>query len=273
VDAQGKEHDAEPGSRPARRERVSRLFLLRRSLVCVLGLVTALLVLGCGSGSQPSAPQPNQETEISPEAEEPTHEAVEESQTEVGGPLSNVGTITTSPEKDMAFVSHYSLGPLMYASEGTPPEGALEACFPSSPPQIARSVFARGKLTVTYSEGSLPVEEYTTNTLRAVNANEEGAGLMAIEVGGEWYCRTSFYLSFEPGGSQTFPIWIIVEGVLTNGRPRVPASTYSGWYFNPIILSSYGGDETIHGPGAASCEREWEGTVERLFLYNRSGRC
>ena len=247
---------------------------MRRWLIFGLGLATVMLIAGCGGTSRQSEFQPSAESEISSEAEEAPYEAVEESETEeVGGPLANVGTITVLPEQGEEFTNHYRLGPLLYASDGSPPEEALAACNPAAAVPIDRSVFARGEVTVKYSQGTLPAEFDENLGYDTVVTNGDGEGLLAIRVDGEWQCRTSFYLEFQPGESQTFPIWVIIQGVLTNSRPRVPASVFNTWYFGPVTPYNVSLGLVIRGPGAGWCEEEWEGKVERLFLYNRSGRC
>src|SRR5260221_1251168 len=202
----------------------------------------------------------------------PTDATTEAPPEKIGGSLSYVGTITGSGE-GTAFSDNYRLGPLLYSKEGTPPEAVLNACNLNNPTLIARSVCARGQLTITYQEGSLP-------TAIGINSWEEVVqgklyGVVAFRVNGEWQCRNEegLTLEFQPGGSQTLPIWVIAVQVLSNAQPRVPASVLNTWYFN-FVGQPLGnqGSLTIHGPGAGWCEEEFS-EEERLLLYNRSGSC
>lgn len=256
---------------------------MRRWLILGLGVATVMLAVGCGSGSS-SPPQSELQSSTETEATS-TSPSAEESQAESGGPLTSVGTITGSPEKGTTFSDDYRVGPLLYSKEGSPPEEVLDACNVNNSTAIASSVFARGQVTITYQEGTLPTEVGVGSLERVVQevdrGEEPGEGqlpsLVAFHAGGEWWCSsTSFVLHFQPRESQTFPIWVIAAQVLSNAQPRVPASRLNAWYFNPIgpPLEVDGGSVITRGPGAGWCEEETVGgKVERLFLYNRSGSC
>lgn len=274
---------------------------IRRCLILGLGVVLAMLAMGCG-GSQPAA-EPSEdevcgslsgherevcgdfysandrlkEAERSESVETTTTEGPPE---EVGGPLSSVGTMTGSDGHGTTFRDDYRLGPLLYSNEGTPPETVLNACRINDPTQIASSVFARGQVTTTYQEGSLPIAVGLVSWEElAQGLDAEGEQLFlitAFRLDGEWRCNseTEFgaTIEFQPDESQTVPIWVIGPQVLTNAQPRVPASELNTWYFK-FLGSQYGASSlTIHGPGAASCG-EGLGEEERLLLYNRSGSC
>jgi hypothetical protein len=244
---------------------------MRRSLILGLGVVLAMLTVGCGSETNSpsqSEVQSSEETEVAS-----TPPSTEESQPEVGGPLSYVGTITGSGE-GTTFSDVYSLGPLLYSKEGTPPEAVLNACHFNNSTTIASSVFARGQLIIKYEEGSLPTEVGITSWENIVKGNL--AAVVAFRADGEWQCRgieEEFFLEFQPGESQTLPIWLTGYERLSNAQPRVPASVLNTWYFNYIgqPLGNQG-RLTIHGPGAGWCEEEFN-EEERLLLYNRSGSC
>jgi hypothetical protein len=244
----------------------------------VLAVLAALFIMGCGGSSQSlptSEPQSSAETE-----ETPSSPSAAEGQSEPGGSLSNVGTITGSAE-GTTFTDHYRVGPLVYG-ETALPEEVLSACEITDPAVIARSVFARGQVTISYEEGSLPTsvglspaETVKAETGGALPNGELGSGdaaLVAFQAGGEWLCQGgSFTLDFESGESQTLPFWIIVPQILTNIHPRVPASASNTWYFS--FIGPLNEIFTTSGPGATTCPSEGGSKIDLLFLYNRSGSC
>lgn len=258
--------------------------MIRRQAIW-LGGATVLLVIaltGCGSGEsaqERSEIAENQaeiaariaEAEAETEAQ-PQDSAATEAE-EVEGPLSYAGTITASGH-GTTFVDRYQVGPVMYGAEEELSSEVVSACASSSPAVVARSAFARGELTVTYKEGSLPTTIPIAPSL--VGGEDIEIPAMAYQIGGEWQCKETMgvgsSLEFQPGESQTLPFWWIDVGVLTNDQPRLPKSTLDSWYFEPF--DQFGGveDLTPRGPGASWCE---EGYIEewRLFLYNRSGHC
>lgn len=249
-----------------------------RWLILGLGVTTLMFAVGCGSASHsppPSEPQSSAETEATS-----TPPSMAESESEPGGPLADVGTITRSDEEGTTFSDHYRVGPILYSKEGTPPEEVLEACNVNYPTLTARSVFARGQVTITYQEGTLPTEVSLGTVGEAVvqdvdNGEAESGGPVgpvAFRAGGEWLCQTSFSLEFQPGESQTLPFWIIAR-ILSNSQPRVPASTLNAWYFNFIDPYYVNHSVIIHGPGTGWCTEGPWGKEQRLFLYNRSGSC
>ncbi|MHB8492796.1 MAG: hypothetical protein ACYDA6_11375, partial [Solirubrobacteraceae bacterium] len=196
--------------------RANRSALMCRWLIRGLGLATVILLVGCGSASQSPpqrALQSSAETETTP-----TSRSAEESRSELGGPLADVGTITGSPEKGTTFTDHYRVGPLLYSNEGSPPEEVLAACNITNSTVIASSVFARGQVTIAYQEGTLPTEVVVGSLASVQEVNNRDLGdVVAFSAGGKWSCNsTSFVLHFQPGESQTFPIWIIAAGVLSN---------------------------------------------------------
>lgn len=246
---------------------------MARKMSIILGLIAALLIAGCGSGSQPSAVSPSQEPKVSTEAEETTYQpeqSEEESQSEPGGPLADLGTITGSDGEGTTFRDDYSVGPLLYSKEGSPPEEVLAACSLTDSSVIARSVFARGQVTIAYQQGTLPTEVVLGSSTPVVGGLYT---FVAFHSAGKWWCTQSegFALHFQPRESQTFPIWIIAPQALSNAQPRVPTSTLNTWYFNLIAPTTLR-NVKVHGPGAGLCD-EASGNVERLLLYNRSGSC
>jgi len=255
---------------------------MHRWLILALGVATAMLITGCGNASHsPSQSEfpPSAETE-----ETSVSSSAEESEAEPGGPLTNVGTITESDGEGTTFSNHYRVGPLLYSNDGTPPEEVLEACnLINDPTELATSVFMRGQVAITYQEGTLPTEvslgSVTGPVVQEVNNGEEGSGqlnsLTAFHAGGAWWCTsTSSSIEFQPGETQTLPIWTIVSRVLSNAQPRLPARTLNAWYFEvigpPLVT---GRTVTTHGPGAGLCKEEYSFKEKLLFLYNRSGSC
>lgn len=256
----------------------NRAGLMRRWLILGLGVATVIFAVGCGSSSQSPPPSELQtSTEIAETSNPPR---TEEGESEPGGPLADVGTITGSDGKGTTFSNRYRVGPLLYSSEATPPEEVLEACNLNYPTELATSVFVRGQLTMTYQEGSLPTE-VGLGSAESIVGDEYGEGALnsavAFRTGGEWLCRTQLSFEFQPGESQTLPIWIIVPQVLSNAQPRLPASVYNKWYFS-LVRPHFATDPiepklTAHGPGAELCNEEYGVKEELLFLYNRSGGC
>lgn len=250
--------------------------LMRRWLVFGLGLPIVMLAVGCGSSSQspsPSEPQSRAETEAM-SAPPSTEES--ESESEPGGPLANVGTITESDGEGTTFSDRYRVGPLTYSNESTPPEEVLEACNRNYPNELATSVFARGEVTLTYQEGTLPTEVNIGGEVQEVynGAPESGQldNAVAVQVDGQWLCTTA--IEFQQGESQTLPIWVIVSRVLSNAQPRVPASVFNTWYFE-FIGPPFPPDRSVKtsGPGAGLCKEAYGVEEHLLFLYNRSGSC
>jgi hypothetical protein len=272
--------------------------MTRRWLTAGLGLAAVLMlaVAGCGSSGQ----APEQEAAVaaineacaglsgaeytictierSKEEEastpsEPVDTTEEEPPEEVGGPLKSVGTITASVAPATVFRDHFLLGPLLYSDKGTPPEAVLNACGINDPSLIARSVFARGQVTIKYEEGSLP-------TPLGINFSEvvRGSinGRVALRIDGNWQCgnEPAVSLEFEPGESKSFPLWVIAIEAVSNAQPRVPKEALDTWHFDPIgVYDAEDSESEISGPGTGQCENEFEEERYMLLLYNRSGHC
>jgi len=193
----------------------------------------------------------------------------------VGGPVSFVGTITGSDGQGTTLVDRYSLGPLIYGSEGAPPEVVLNACRINEPGAIASSVFARGQVTTIYQEGSLPLA-IPLNSWEELAQGGDYFLIAAFRLDGEWRCNSETELGasmeLEPGESLSVPIWVVGVRVLTNAQPELPASVTNAWYFKFIASVNGYSRLSITGPGAAQCEEEL-GEEQRLMLWNRSGSC
>jgi hypothetical protein len=203
---------------------------------------------------------------------------------EVGGPLSEVGTMTGEVAEATTFREQFQLGPLLYSDEGTPPQPVLDACrFVTAEPEIAASVYARGAVNFTYTKGSLPSAISLGFAEQPVKGEDiQGGGLMAFNVGNEWICDSesdSATLQFQSGESQEIPFWFVGYNVLSNSRPKVPPSIYKTWHFNFLPEHSGSANVMVRGPGAGTAcaeEDETGGTYEddrSLFLFNREGGC
>lgn len=224
------------------------------ALLC-LGVLAACLLLGCGG----SANSVSQQTAQAPRSEAEA----------IGGPLGYVGTITASDGEGTAFSDKYEIGPLLYSEEGAPPAAVLNACHTNYPPAIAASVFSRGKLAITYAEGSLP---------ETVGLEPSGTvgGLQPVQVAfhidAGWQCESAVSLEVSPGETQSIPFWTIASYVLSNAQPQVSPELLNSWYFNPVgvpVTSTQGTVETS-GPGAAACNINGSGRPSHLLmLYAR----
>lgn len=252
------------------------------TLVLISGALSAVLV-ACGGGQSIGAqcehlhagpaylacmngePPPEHHRHDAAQAPSPPAE-------EVGGPLSYVGTITGS-SNGTTISDRYSLGPPIYSKEGTPPAEALSACLVDSPAIIARSVFARGTLTLSYESGTLPLS--LGAGVYYVQAEHSLADLTALEIDGQWHCAMeeldNISLELEPGEELTLPFWVVFAGVLSNAQPRVSKTAFQHLYFG--FLGEPYGEVTVRGPGNASCPASFSGEEQVLLLYGRSGEC
>jgi hypothetical protein len=181
-----------------------------------------------------------------------------------GGPLKKVGTITASDGEGTTFRERFKLGPLLYRQEGTPPEAVLEACGANYASTIGQTVFSRGVVTISYSEGSLT--ELVPIVPNETVSGEGYLGITAYKVEGIWQCQDTFSLSFEPEESKTFPIWVLSQ-VLSNAEPEVSEAALNSWRFTPLESTPYPLVSTS-GPGAARCPSD-TGEEDTLRLYAR----
>ncbi|MGH9521220.1 MAG: hypothetical protein ACRD3E_01670 [Terriglobales bacterium] len=201
-------------------------------------------------------------TSREPEGTEPPEE-------EIGGPLSYVGTIKNSDGEGTTLIDRYRIGPLSYGEEAPPPAAVLEACGVNSPSETAASVFARGQISVTYREGSLPETIGIGEENTVEGEGIEGVLQVASLVNGEWQCLQqepgSGGMELQPGETVIFPIWFVGDLVLSNSRPRLPQDVLDSLHIRAVgSLNLISGELQISGPGAANCEGEL-----RLLLYGR----
>jgi len=189
------------------------------------------------------------------------------SEEELGGPLTDVGTISVS-NNSTAFRDHFKIGPLVYPNEGTPPEEVLEACNLQYQGVVEKSAFARGEMSVSYAEGSFP-EFFGIETEGIVQGTGAGANVVAYELNGEWLCRQeeleSTSYEIQHGETWNMPIWFIAEDILNNAQPRVLTEVKNDWHFK-YVGPNMTGTWKYNGPGAGECAG-----YEELYLYNRSG--
>jgi hypothetical protein len=190
------------------------------------------------------------------------------------GPLQNIGTITVSDEAGTSFRDHFQLGPLLDASEVIPQAEVLAACNLESPAIIDKSVFARGLLGVSYTEGSLP-ESIAVDPEDTVAGNELYDAVFAYQAFGKWICHQEELPQWEvqPGETRWFPFWFIASDIRSNAQPEVPAEVFNSWFFRFVgPLPALQGTTKITGPGLASC-KSYGAPEPRLYLYSRSGEC
>jgi len=191
---------------------------------------------------------------------------------EPGGPLSEVGTIRHSDGEGTAIGSSYELGPLIYSTTATPPAAVLEACGANYSTTIAQMAFARGQVTVSYTEGSLAqnIEFVPEGSVVSTSRQAPWQGTVAYDIEGQWKCNGSGEesgadVTFQPGESKTVPFWILAQ-VLSNATPQVTPEMMDAWKFAPSGISTGGVHSvvTTSGRGAGRCEVE-----DVLMLYAR----
>lgn len=189
---------------------------------------------------------------------------------EPGGPVADVGTISVSDGEGTAFRNHFKIGPLIYPDEGMPPDEVLEACNLQYQGILEKSVFARGEISVSYTEGSFP-EYLGIDAEGIVQGTGAAADVVAYQRNGEWLCRqeelASTSYEIQPGETWTMPIWYIAEDILNNAQPRVSPEVKNGWQFK-FIGPAMAGTWKYSGAGAGECAG-----YDELYLYNRSGTC
>jgi hypothetical protein len=253
-------------------------------LITSIGVVVMLTLAGCGSSHEETVDQVQQQVEaeeavaaesVEPAASEEAAPATQtEAETEVGGPLSYVGTITGAGDGTVVS-GRFSVGPVLYASEGTPPEALLSACYTDAPVVLDSSVFVRGSVAVTYERGTLPIlpngfADLVTGEDTELSETSNGATYGYL-VDGEWQCGMQVITELQPGETQTYPFWVLFSGVLSNTQPHLPADVPNSWRFR-FLGQTVTPHRTIRGPGKGWCEENY-GMERQLFLYNRSGQC
>jgi hypothetical protein len=240
----------------------------RLPIPAVLLILAVLLVAGCGSSSSPEISEVEPIEAAQPYEAEVTEEAEPE---EASEPIESVGKMVVTDEKGTTFTDSFKLGPLGEGEEGAPPASVLSACNYVSRGLTATAAFARGEMSISYTEGTVP--EYVPIPPSGIVQGEElYDALVAYELNDEWQCaqeelETSSW-EFQPDETKAMPIWLLVGDVINNERPQVPAELYNSWYFSPIGVELRKPSE-VTGPGAISCGKY----ESRLYLYKRSGHC
>lgn len=247
-------------------------FNVVRSLILGLVIVFGMgAVSGCGSSGSSETSEAKAVGTVEEEGIKPVEEPEPEIE-ELGGPIEPVGTMIVTDERGTTFKETFSIGPLSNGEEAPPPASVLGACDFSVPSQTAQAAFARGEVSVSYTEGTIP-EQVVINPQGMVEGEELFDAAAAVELGGEWLCigevGTSY--EFQPGETQTLPMWLVVGGILSNENPQVTSDVYNTWRFHPVgppdlLLRR---PSKVTGPGAIKCD-QYE---TQLYLYNRSGTC
>lgn len=252
--------------------------MTRVAAVTIGFVLIGALLAGCGGSSSALPVTTEATTPVEPSAETKSEEEGSTASTnsraeeELSSHEPEVGTISVSNGRGTGFVDHYKIGPLIYSQQETPPKEVLEACNLDYQSQIAKAVFARGQVSVDYSVGSLPEQISLAPAVMASEPSVSLQSVVAFRINGEWECRQEEMGTYEvqPHEVRTYPIWFIAEEVLTNEQPRISTETRNSWYFpfiGPPLLQEQGKTK-MTGPGAGRCE-----STERLYLYNRSGKC
>jgi hypothetical protein len=206
-------------------------------------LVCLIAIAGCG-GSSDSVSQPSHD--------------------ETGGPLKNVGTLKISGSDGRTIAVNFQLGPLLYSDEGRPPEAVLKACGASSAEALRKTVFSKGKVTVTFVKGP-SITDYRLPPFEFVTGDGWN-GETAIQVGKSWQCQETNETLLKRKQPQTYRFWVLSQ-VLSGGKRQVPKSELDTWRFGefPVLPNS-----VFHatGPGASVCSAEGHDR-EHVMLYAR----
>jgi hypothetical protein len=183
---------------------------------------------------------------------------------ESGGPLKNVGTLKISGSDGRTIAVNFQLGPLLYSDEGTPPKAVLKACGASSAEALRRTVFSKGKMTVTFVKGP-SITDYRLSPFEIV-AGDGWKGVTAIQVGKSWLCQETNETLLKKQQPQISRFWVLSQ-VLGGGERQVPKSELDTWRFGefPVLPNS-----VFHatGPGASVCSAEGQ-NKEHVMLYAR----
>jgi hypothetical protein len=240
-----------------------------------LGVAAAvLLASGCGGGqasTSVSVPQ-------SATTDQATTSAASTAATPrpaAGDHLAPVATITRSA-KGTAFAESISLGPIRYGEEGAPPAEVLDACGENDTATVATSAFVEGAVTVRYTRGILPATGYFQlgrgeNTLDNIvgnlepGENEPTESLLVINHDGAWDCHGDeegrVQLTFQPGQSATYELWILMIGARTNEHPTLTQGSLDVLGLDYLLHSEALGaapTTTVTGPRAATCRNPEE---------------
>lgn len=213
-----------------------------RVVVTVVAMIACLIAIaGCG-GSSDSASLSSHD--------------------EPGGLLKNVGTLKISGSDGRTIAVNFQLGPLLYSDEGTPPQAVLKACGASAAEALRKTVFSKGKMTVTFLKGP-SITDYRLAPTEMVTGSGWN-GVTAIQVGKNWLCQETNETLLKRKQPQTYRFWVLSQ-VLSNGEQQVPKPQLDSWHFGefPVLPGS-----AFHatGPGASACPAEGH-EREHVMLY------
>lgn len=221
--------------------RDARSCAARAALTVMTTMVCLIAIAGCGSSSDSVS---------------------QSSQGESGGPLKNVGTLKISGSDGRTIAVNFQLGPLLYSDEGAPPVAVLKACGASSAEALRRTVFSKGKMTVTFVKGP-SITDYRLSPSEIVTG-DGWKGETAIQVGKSWFCQESNETLLKRKQPQTYQFWVLSQ-VLSGGERQVPKSELDTWHFGEFPVLP---DSVFHatGPGASVCSAAGH-SEEHVMLY------
>lgn len=215
-----------------------------RAAVTVMAMTVSLIAIaGCGGSSDSASLSSHGES---------------------GGPLANVGTLKISGSDGRTIAVNFQLGPLLYSDEGTPPQAVLKACGASSAEALRRTVYSKGKMTVTLVKGP-SITDYPLSPPELVTGDAWN-GETAIQAGKGWLCQETAETLLKKQQPQTYRFWVLSQ-VLSGGEQRVPKSELNTWRFGEFPVLP---DSVFHvtGPGASVCAAEGNDR-EHVMLYAR----
>lgn len=238
-----------------------------------LGLsLVALTLAGCGGSNRPALGVGSETVFTAPEAATTSSTTHTTTTAAPSNPSHYVGTISQSDGEGTAFNVQYRIGKPVAGSASRPPQAVLTACDYTYSPWIASAVFVPGQVTISYTEGSLPITLFIASAAFAMDETPDQSAEVAFDLEGDWHCPAdeegeNLSFEFQPGQSRTMMMWLLWAEILSNAHPRLSGSETNGWEFQPIGVNP-GGNALPHitarGPGAATCYGE-----PLLMLYDR----
>jgi hypothetical protein len=248
--------------------------LLRRPSLPLPLVVLLLVMVGCGNGQSSAGDQAahtRADAAIGAPAET-TATSTSAAADEPGGPLETAGTLVKSDGQGTTISQDFRIGPLLYGQDDQPPNEVLDACNANYSTTIAQSVFARGEIDLSYTEGSLPLTVTFDPSAMVYSINGDGLlSAMAFQVDGAWQCgadSNSINLVLDQGETETLPFWFLAS-VLSNAEPRVSQATLDSWAFGSGVFLSQGNQSSwetrTSGPNAARCSND-----DVLMLYAKA---
>lgn len=175
-----------------------------------------------------------------------------------------MGTLKISGSDGRTIAVNFQLGPLLSSDEGTPPTAVLKACGASSAEALRRTVFSKGKETVTFIKGP-SITDYRLSPPEFVTG-DGWSGETAIQIGKGWQCQETGEILLKRKQPHTYRFWVLSQ-VLRDGEQQVPKSELDSWRFGEFPVLP---DSVFHatGPGASVCSAEGHDR-EHVMLYAR----